>query len=202
MNTDTDTGKKAFALVVILCGVAYVVYRNRATIRKFIKQYFKKNSGKNFVLVNAAMTDVCNAFITYASNFQGIFEPMFKASQGIISQERKYNTLLEWNIRMNNIKKAPACLKGWWATIIADKETLSDEELQRRASMVMKMLEASGIIRDDRQTLVAMTDTAMYYQNLDNVSWNVGQELRIESPCWYMQCSPVRILEKGYCEII
>lgn len=199
---DMDTGKKAFALVVILCGATYVVYKNRVRIRKFVKRYLDKKHAKNHIFANNAMTDVCNAFIIYASNFQGIFEPMFKASQGIISKERKYNTLVEWNIRMDNISKAPVCLTGWWATVIAGKETLSDEELQCRASMVMEMLAAAGIVRDDRQTLVTMADTSMYYQSSDNLSWTVGQELRIESPCWYIPCSPVRILEKGYCEII
>lgn len=202
MDTDSDAGKKAFALVIILCGVAYVVYHNRLKIRKFVRQCLKKKSQETPVLANAAMMDVCNAFIAYASNFQGVFEPMFKASQGIISKERKYNTLAEWNIRMKNINKAPACLKGWWATVVAGKETLSDEELRVRASMVMKMLITAGIVRDDRKTLEVMADTSLYYQSYDNVSWNVGQELRIESPCWYLPCSPVRILEKGYCEII
>ncbi len=148
------------------------------------------------------MTEVCKAFLMYANDFQGVYEPMYQASVGAISFERMRNVLKEWNIRMGNIGQPPICLKSWWLTMVADCDTLTAKELQARCQQVIQMILASGIIRDDQTEIMAKTETGMYYQKSNNISIESGQKLRIESPCWYLPSNPVRIVEKGYCEII
>jgi len=59
-----------------------------------------------------------------------------------------------------------------------------------------------GIIRDDRKELIVREDTSMYYQQSNGVPLNIGKQIRVESPCWYLPTTPVRVLEKGYCEIV
>ena len=143
--------------------------------------------------------EVRKAFLLDADNFQGIYEPLYKASQGIVSVERKRNVLREWDLRMRGVNRP---LKDWWTTVAVGLDTLTDDELKRRAQQVVAMLGQCGVVRDGRTELVAEADTSMYYQNVDGKVWSVGQRLRVESPCWYINCQPVRILEKGCCEIL
>lgn len=149
-----------------------------------------------------AMTEVCQAFLLYADNFQGLLETMYKASVDSISHERMKNVLMEWDIRMGNIAQSPICLRSWWATVIVGYESLTDKELQGRARSVVQMILSSGIVRDDKTEIVAVEDTGLYYQHVDGETWSVGQKLSVESPCWYLSSSPVRIIEKGYCRTL
>ena len=64
------------------------------------------------------------------------------------------------------------------------------------------MIKKCGIIRDDRKELIVREDTSMYYQQSNGVPLNIGKQIRVESPCWYLPTTPVRVLEKGYCEIV
>lgn len=197
---DMSTAKN-LAIVAVLLGTAYLAYVNRKRLlRLLVLEQGKKLTRKEYR--HDAMTDVCKEFLMCADNFQGIFETMYKASVGSISPERIRNVLLEWNIRMGGIAQASISLRSWWATVIADFDNLSDEELRERAKRIVQMVLSSGIIRDDRKEMVAVQDTTMYYQNSDEGEWDMGQQLHIESPCWYLPSSPARIIEKGYCVII
>ena len=193
---------KSVTIVAFLLGTCLLAYGNRKRLLKFLetKQGEKRMRGE----CNAgdAMAEVCRSFLMYADNFQGLFEPMYKASIGSISLERMRNVLMEWNIRMGNIGQAPISLKSWWATIIADFDNLLAPELQGLAESVVKMIFASGIVRDNKKDFVAEKDTNMFYQHPNGLIWNIGQKLRVESPCWFLSSIPVRIIEKGYCEII
>lgn len=193
---------KNLALLAFMCGAAYAVYRNR---KKILGAFIGKRTDvqkRKSVSANKTMQDVCNAFMVYANNFQGLYEPLYKASQGTLSQERKSNVLKEWDIRMGNISLIPIGLKSWWTTIVANLDSLSDKELQKQAAQVMEMIKACGIIRDNQKKLTAKSDTSLYYQNSEGKTWSIGQELLVESPCWYVRSTPVRVIEKGYCEII
>ena len=199
---EMSTIKNVVIAVAALGGIS-LLYFNR-------KQIFGKNNlpkgSKNRVVSeeqdNDVMTCVYKAYLMYADNFQGLYEPMFNASLGAMSQERIINVLKEWNIRMNNIKNIPIELKGWWSTIIADIDILSYYERQMRSTEIIKMIEKGCIIRDNRSELIADNDTNQYYQNDDCSKFLIGQKLRVETPCWYLPCNPVRVIEKGYCEII
>lgn len=192
-----------FVIVAILIvGIAYLVYANRKRLSGILYFHREKNPKGREKNKRDAMTEVYEAFLMYADNFQGLYEPLYKASQGSISQERMKNILIEWDLRMNNIRKAPISLKSWWATIISDSENIDVNELQTRANSIVQMILSAGIIRDGRHDLVASQETSLYYLNSMGEHWEKGQILRIESPCWYLPCTPVRIIEKGYCEII
>lgn len=200
---------KSLALIALAAGGgALVAYAYRDKLKEIINPKGGKKSGKKPAdnkqrsKSDNAMTDVCNAFVEYAENFSGLYETMYKASIGTISMERKRNLLTEWDLRMDNLVKAPGCLKGWWASVVIDKDSLTDEELQHCAQQILDMVLACKIVRDQRNELVADADTAQYYLCEDGSSWEVGQKLRVKSPCWYIPCSPPRILEKGYCEIV
>lgn len=199
---DTDTFTKTVVTTVLLGGAAYIVYRNRGTIMRLLNMNKRFHNEDSPIGNNDAMKRVGNAFLTYADNFEGIYEALYRAASGSLSKERIFNTFAEWNIRMNNIRKAPVCLKDWWAIIANDKEALTENELRGRMEQVLDMLFLSGIKRDNRQILTVTNETMIYYQSTDGGSWSLGQELQVESPCWYIPCTPVRILEKGYCEII
>lgn len=191
---------KSLATTAVVLGGVCLLYINRKRLAKLFTSHTvdRKPVKQN----DDVMVEVCKAFIMYADIFQGLYEPLHKASIGCISQERIKNILTEWNIRMTSIQHIPIGLRGWWTTVIANKDALSYNELQIRSQKVIQMIENCGIIRDKQSELVAESDTNQYYQNVDGIKIEVGQNLHIESPCWYMQSEPVRIIEKGYCEIL
>lgn len=204
--------------MAILLGCASIVYWKREDIKKFIsskkdvinkKGLFKLFPSKKTNVfeeeadeVDTAMVDVQKAFLMYADNFRGLYETMYKASKGIISQERVKNVLTEWNIRMENIPNIPIELKSWWTTVKIGDESLPYDELQNRAKEVIKMINNCGVVRDNRSKFVAEEDTSLYYQESNDAELVIGQKLHIDSSCWYIATEPVRIIEKGYCEII
>ena len=196
---DMSTAKNV-AIVALLLGTAYLAYVNRKQLLRILRPRQEKKPKRRET--GNAMTEVCQAFLMYADNFQGLLETMYKASVGAISEERKRNVLREWDIRMKNISQIPIGLKSWWSTVIVDCETLSDKELQERAQQVVQMILSCGIVRDEQTEMVAQEDTSMYYENSDGCKLVAGQKLRIESPCWYLPGNPVRIIEKGYCGMI
>lgn len=214
---NVNTFKKIMPMAILL-GCASIVYWKREDIKKFIsskkdvinkKGLFKLFPSKNTAPfdeeigeVYTAMADVQKAFLMYADNFRGLYETMHKGAMGIISQERTKNVLTEWDIRMENIPNIPIELKSWWATVKIGDESLPYDELQNRAKEVIEMIKNCGVVRDNRSEFVAEEDTSLYYQESNDAELVVGQKLHIDSPCWYMATEPVRIIEKGYCEII
>lgn len=192
---------KNVAIVALVLGTAYIAYTNRKRLLNFLSGRNEKPRKREKETSNA-MKEVCQAFLMYADNFQGLFETMYKASVGSISHERTRNILREWDIRMGNITQAPIGLTSWWATVIVDDDKLTDKELQNRAQGVVQMILSCGIVRDDRTEFMAVEDTGMYYQHIDGDKWNLGQKLCVESPSWYLPSNPVRIIEKGYCKTL
>ena len=178
------------------------IYSLVINIKRILQPGVDENSERKDVEINEAMTKVCESFLMFANNFQGVYEPMYKASVGGISLERMRNVLRTWDIRMGNICQPPICLRCWWATVVADSDTLAVQDLQERCQQVVQMILESGIVRDDKNEFVASTDTGVYYQELDNRKIERGQNLRVDSPCWYLPSNPIRIIEKGYCELI
>jgi hypothetical protein len=193
---------KNVAIVALVLGTAYIAYANRKRLLRLLASGKDKRPKRRVKNTNDAMKEVCQAFLMYADNFQGLFETMYKASVGSISHERMRNVLQEWDIRMGNIAQPPICLRSWWATVIAGSESLTDKEMQDRAQSVIQMVMSCGIVRDDRTEIVAAEDTGMYYQHVDGGKRNVGQKLSVESPSWYLPSSPIRIIEKGYCKTL
>lgn len=186
-----------------LIGGAGLVYVSQKRLRRLFEPR-KRNHGNSRDMAgnDDAMNKVYKSFIMYADVFQGIYEPMFQASSGKVSQERIKNVFTEWDIRMNSIKNIPIELRGWWSTIIANKDVLPYEKLQQQAVKVIRLVEQSGIIRDQQLEMFADNNTNQYYQHVDGIVFELGQRLRVESPCWYISTNPVRIIEKGYCEIL
>ena len=188
----------------VVIGGAYLVYANRKQLQNLFgtgnKDKVNYRAGGNNVV--DPMSGVYKNFILYADIFQGLYEPMYKASVGSISQERIKNVFAEWDIRMKGIKSIPIELRGWWSTIIDEKVILNADELQKRAGQVVSMIENCGILRDGKSELVADKNTNLYYQHVDGIMFELEQRLMVESPCWYMPTNPVRIIEKGYCELI
>lgn len=197
-----STVKNAAIVAFLLLAIVYLAYVNRKWLLNLIlPKKNKEPEGKAKKTWNA-MTDVSESFLLYADSFQGLFGTMYKASVDAISYERKRNVLMEWDIRMGSQTQVPIGLKSWWSTVIANIDTSSDKELQDSAQSVIEMIRLSGIVRDKQTEIVAAENTGIYYQHSEGAKWNVGQKLRIESPCWYLPSNPVRIIEKGYCEIL
>ena len=200
---EMSTIKNIVTAAVVIGGV-YLVYANRKRLQNLFGT--RKNNTVNGRVggndIVDPMSGVYKNFILYADIFQGLYEPMFKASVGSISQERIKNVFAEWNIRMKGINNISIELRGWWSTIIDDKITLTSNELQKRAEQVVNMIENCCILRDERSELVADNNTNLYYQHVDGIMFEQGQKLRVESPCWYMPTNPIRIIEKGYCELL
>ena len=200
---EMSTIRNIMTATVVIAG-ACLVYANRKQLQNLFgtrkTNTVKGRAGSNDVV--DPMSGVYKNFILYADIFQGLYEPMFKASVGSISQERIINVFAEWDIRMKGIKNIPIELRGWWSTIIDDKITLTSNELQKRAEQVVNMIENCGILRDGNSELIADNNTNLYYQHVDGIMFEQGQKLRVESPCWYLPTNPVRIIEKGYCELL
>ncbi len=198
---DMSTAKNV-AIVALLLGTAYLAYVNRKQLLRILRPQQEKKPKRRERVTGNAMNEVGQVFLMYVDNFQDLLETMYKASVGAISEERTRNVLREWDIRMKNIAQAPIGLKSWWSTVIVDSETLTDKERQGRAKLVVQMILSCGIVRDEQTEMVAQEDTCMYYENSDGSKLVAGQKLQIESPCWYLPGNPVRIIEKGYCEMI
>lgn len=200
INLFMDTLKK-LAIATGLTAIAGVAIMRRIKSKRELQQEQETpKEGKK--KPQNAVEELGKDFLRYADNFQGLYEPMHKASAGTFSHERMRNVLMEWDIRINNIGNIPISLKSWWSTIWTGNDEISDDELQGRAQRVIQMIFSSGIVRDNRTELVVEADTERFYQHSDDLIWTEGQKLRVESPCWYIQCTPVRIIEKGYCELI
>ena len=190
---------KNMTIAFVILGTACIAYVNRERIKKILlgeTEAPKRNRPRKGV---NAMEEVRQAFLMFADNFQGLYEPMYKASIGTISFERKLNVLMEWDIRINSIGNLPVSLKGWWSTIVANLSSLSDDELQKRATTVIEMVKSCNIIRDQKTQLTVNEETMSYYQRSDGNNLVKGQKIHVETPCWYLDSTPVRILEKGYC---
>lgn len=188
-------------IFVAIIGIVFLafVYRKRYMAMRSTRAHDKEKEND----VNAiAIADVCSEFILFADIFRGIYEPMYKASKGMISHERIKNTFLEWNIRIESINKRYERLRCWLTAITEGIENLSMEELQGRALQIMDMIGQCGIRRDNRTELICDEDTGMYYDTHNESIMKCGKRLRVESPSWYINSTPVRIIEKGYCETI
>ena len=115
---------------VVVIGGAYLVYANRKQLQNLFgtrkTDMVKGRAGSNDVV--DPMSGAYKNFILYADIFQGLYEPMYKASVGSISQERIKNVFAEWDIRMKGIKNIPIELRGWWSTIIDEKVILNADE--------------------------------------------------------------------------
>lgn len=184
-------------------GCASVLYFNKERLRGLLTSLRKsKDSQATKEQSGDAINEVYKDFLMYADNFEGLYEPLYKASVGSISLERMKNLLTEWNIRMENIQGAPVGLRYWWSTIIDRKNELSYNELQTCSKKIIQMIRNCGIIRDEASEIIAQDDTNLYYQHIDDLKFETGQKLHVESPCWYLPSNPVRIIEKGFCEIL
>ena len=191
------------AIAVAALGGVCLLYVNRKRLAGRFAPFNGRESGSRQERLNGdSMIEVCEAFLMYADGFQGLYEPLYKASMGKISLERMKNVFAEWDIRMGRIRNIPIVLRGWWTTIVANKDVLSYEELQERLQKVVQMIEGCGIVRDKQSELIAKADTNLYYQHDEDIRFEAGQKLRVESPCWYLPSNPVRIIEKGYAEIL
>lgn len=194
---------KSILSTAILLGGACLIYANRDKLfRRFTSRKSEENKSSQEEGDTGGLKEVCQFFIMYADIFQGLYEPMFKASLGRLSVERMRNVLTEWDIRVRSIGNAPVSLCEWWATVVADIDVLPNKEMQARAVMTMQMIDNCGIVRDNKTDFVADDETCRYYQHVDGLIFKTGQKLRVESPCWFMPTQPVRIIEKGYCEIL
>lgn len=192
---------KTLFTIAVMGGSAYLAYTHRDKILELI-QTIKKSRCKNPQIPekpHAAIDEVCTAFLTYADRFEGLYEPLYKASLSSISQERMGNVLNEWRIRISSIGESiPSCLKSWWISV-AEEQGLS---LQERAQKIIGMVFSCRIVRDGRKEFTAQEDITRFYQEADGKPLGKGVRLRVVSPCWYVSGDPVRILEKGFCEIL
>jgi len=193
---------KIFLILVLLSGILCYVYVNRKKLIALIRSFRDEKSQLIPPIRQITASEEGKAFIFYADNFQGLYETLYKASQGVISAERMKNVLTEWDIRMGNISQAPASLSQWWSTLIAGYDSSTGEELQSRAQLIFQMIQSSGIVRDEKKEFIAADDITMYYQTLEGSLLTPGQKIRVESPCWFLPGNPVRIIEKGLCEIL
>jgi hypothetical protein len=193
---------KIFLILVLLSGILCYVYVNRKKLIALIRSFRDEKSQLIPPIRQITASEEGKAFIFYADNFQGLYETLYKASQGVISAERMKNVLTEWDIRMGNISQAPASLSQWWSTLIAGYDSSTGEELQSRAQLIFQMIQSSGIVRDEKKEFIAADDITMYYQTLEGALLTPGQKIRVESPCWFLPGNPVRIIEKGLCEIL
>ena len=191
---------KPFITITVIAGATYVAYVYRDRIRKFILEMKDKLSQKEPEQpAPDPIQEVCKAFLPYANRFEGLYEPLVKASLATISEERAGNVLEEWRIRFSGIgPSAPSCLKSWWVSV-AGAHGLTPQE---RAGRILDMVFSCNIVRDGKKEFTAAADTILYYQEAGGKAWKEGDRLRVESPCWYVPGEPVRILEKGFCEII
>lgn len=189
-----------FILAAII-GIVFLafVYRKRYMAMRITRARDKEKENS---VSATAIADVCSEFILFADIFRGIYEPMYKASKGMISHERIKNTFLEWNIRIESINKRYERIRSWLMAITEGIDSLSKEELQGRALQIMDMIGQCGIRRDNRTELICDEETGRYYDTHNGSTMKCGKQLRVESPSWYINSTPVRIIEKGFCETI
>ena len=182
---------------IVVCGSAYYLYVNRKHLKKKLKGLCSEEH--QFVSLCHADEQVFNAFLPYANEFDGLYEPLFKGAKGLRNKERMLNTINEWSLRIKKVCRTSPELNSWWDSIVAHIDTLDEKAIQARMGMITDFLQNVGIVRDSRSELIADEETSLYYMEVDDEVWSVGDKLYIDSPCWYLPTTPPRIIEKGYC---
>lgn len=181
----------------IVCGSVYYIYVNRERIRRKLKDLCSKHNGCD--LSDQVEMGAFSAFLPYANDFDGLYEPLYKGAKGLRNKERMLNTFNEWSLRMRKVCIASPELYSWWNSVVADLDALDEKALQARLGVVLDMLQKVGIVRDSRSELIADKVTSLYYLEVDDETWSTGEKLVVDSPCWYLPTTPPRIIEKGYC---
>ena len=182
---------------IVICGSAYYLYANRRQLKKKLKSLCSKKH--DIIALSHADVQVFNAFLPYANDFDGLYEHLFKGAKGLRNKERMLNTINEWSLRIKKVCRTSPELNGWWDVVVANLETLDEKAIQARMGMITDMLQNGGIVRDKRSELIADEETSLYYMEVDDEVWSVGDKLKVDSPCWYLPTTPPRIIEKGYC---
>ena len=187
----------------VLLGGACLVYANKDKLfRRFISHKPEEDKSSQEKGGTGVLKEVCQSFIMYSDVFQGLYEPMFKASLGRLSFERMRNVLTEWDIRVKSIGNAPVSLCEWWATVVADIDVLPNKEMQARAVMTMQMIDNCGIVRDNKTDFVADDETCRYYQHVDGLIFkrdkNSGLNLLVGSCQLNRFASLKKVIVKSY----
>jgi len=182
---------------IVICGSAYYLYVNRRQIKKKLKGLRSKEH--YIIALRHADDQVFNAFLPYANDFAGLYEPLFKGAKGLRNKERMLNTINEWSLRIQKVCRTSPELNSWWNVVVANLDSLDEKAIQARMGMIADLLQNGGIVRDNRSELVADDETSLYYMEVDDEVWSVGDKLKVDSPCWYLPTTPPRIIEKGYC---
>jgi len=182
---------------IVICGSAYYLYVNRRQIKKKLKGLRSKEH--YIIALRHADDQVFNAFLPYANDFDGLYEPLFKGAKGLRNKERMLNTINEWSLRIQKVCCTSPELNSWWNVVVANLDSLDEKAIQARMGMIADLLQNGGIVRDNRSELVADDETSLYYMEVDDEVWSVGDKLKVDSPCWYLPTTPPRIIEKGYC---
>jgi hypothetical protein len=102
-------------------------------------------------------------------------------------------------LRIQKVCRTSPELNSWWNVVVANLDSLDEKAIQARMGMIADLLQNGGIVRDNRSELVADDETSLYYMEVDDEVWSVGDKLKVDSPCWYLPTTPPRIIEKGYC---
>ena len=147
------------------------------------------------------MQKAIDAFLPFANNFDGVYEPLFRGAHGRLRRERMLNTINQWKIRMQKPVGTSTDLNAWWKTVVENVDCLHDEALQQRMKDILEFIEQAGIVRDNHDVFIATEDTTIFYQCADEQQILSGASLQVESPCWYLHTTPPRIVEKGFCNI-
>ena len=174
MNTSTKIELSVISIIGI-GAAAWLYWKHK---RPTEPQKNSKRSSHNIPIKkneNVALKAVSNEFVACADSFRGIYESLYNVANTPCSREVIFNVLSEWDIRMNNIPNIPTNLKMWWKTIAINIEALGEKQLRDKAAQILEMIDAAGIIR-----------------------CNNPEEISLSYKCWYMNTTPVRIIEKIY----
>ncbi|MBU9728605.1 hypothetical protein [Diplocloster modestus] len=127
----------------------------------------------------------------HKTEFTGLYELMYQISLG--NTGNASGTFGEWCLRVENFEEDSA-FSEIFAKRFSEMESGGVEEQIRNAELIIQGIFASGIKRDEAQSLQAEKRTVFTYVTLDDTVITPGQSYEVYRPCWSIGALT---LEKG-----
>lgn len=127
----------------------------------------------------------------HKTEFTGLYELMYQISLG--NTDNASGTFGEWCLRVENFEEDSA-FSGLFAERFSKMESGNAEEQVRNATLIIQGIFASGIRRDEAQSIQAEKRTVFTYVTLDDTAITPGRIYEVYRPCW---SEGALTLEKG-----
>lgn len=140
--------------------------------------------------------DAKEEFIKNAKAFVGIFEPIYKISIGRVKSKR--SVFADWDVRVGNLSGANS-FQALWRSDFSGFDSWNEDVYTEKAKQLLNLLRSFGIERTGESEFMVDTDTYKQYSTLDGEVIEIGNMVKVISPCWLLNGNA---LEKGFIDAV